>query len=88
MGADKYVQCPFCLKNAEKTLADKYGKIPQKDYEDLKTKIESGYRGETIGVYSEAYLDGDTFIIDFGATCNRCQMKWSKKVTIHPCEKR
>ncbi len=87
MSADDWVSCPICIykrKNSFKLLKDKYGKISQEEYEDLKKELNEEHEDdEDVGGSTPVRIDREYGLSDkgyvylsFSAVCQKCGASW------------
>lgn len=84
MSADNWAECPLCKSKrvkALKKLSDKYGKIPQEDYERLKEELDSKHDDECEGTplredYEIGVDEKGLCYVIYSGVCQYCGATW------------
>lgn len=84
MSADRWSECPLCIKNKAPTrelMEEKYGKIPIEEYEKLQKEVKESYASYGDTPVREDYcidIDKNGLLnINYSAECMRCRATWS-----------
>lgn len=81
MSADRWSECPYCIKSAEQFVAEKvkdaealYGKISLKDFEAMRRAVPVVDHTRTVREdYYVEELTADGIVFSYSANCTVCE---------------